>query len=143
MQVTVKADYTLTVKFINYTNPSGLCAECLTRLGDVPLNDIVPVCCDEMPLRTDNCNNVRESRCDTRFRWILREYGGSLETRPETTSTSNTTHYFNSCGQSSAACPFSEMSQTFEEGDMAFLGEPNPFLVTSTNPWRVSDSTQS
>ena len=50
MQVTVKADFTLTVQFINYTDPSGLCAECLTILGDVPLNNIVPVCCDEMPL---------------------------------------------------------------------------------------------
>ena len=142
MQVTVKADFTLTVKFINYTNPSGLCAECLTRLGDVPLNSIVPVCCDETPLRTENCNNTGESRCDTRFRWLLREYGGSLETRPEAASTDNLLFYFNHCGQSSAVCPFSEMSLTFEQGDTAFLGERNPFLASSTTPWTVSDSKQ-
>ena len=139
MQINVEADFRLTVKFINYTNPSGLCAECNTRLEDTPLNDIVPVCCDEMKLQTDNCNNVGESRCDTRFRWILREYGASLETRPGSLMSpgQQVYYYFSPCGQSFAMCPFSEMSRTFEEGDIAFLGRSNPFLVNSTNPWTV------
>ena len=127
------ADFTLTVKFINYTNPSGLCAECNTRLGEF----IVPVCCDEMPLRTENCNNDGESRCDTRFRWVLREYGGSLQTRPEAANPKDLAYFFNPCGQSIAMCPFSEMSRTFEQGDTAFLGRSNPFLVSSTESWTV------
>ena len=140
MQVTVKADFTLTVKFINYTNPSGLCAECNTTLVNVnyTLDNIVPVCCNEMQLRTENCNNDKESRCDTRFRWNVREYGGSLETRPEAASPEDPPYYFNPCGQSIAMCPFSEMSRTFEQGDTAFLGRPNPFLASSTESWTVS-----
>ena len=133
----MEADFRLTVKFINYTNPSGLCAECNTRLNDTPLNDIVPVCCDEMTLQTDNCNNVGESRCDTRFRWVLREYGASLQERLEPENPDFPEYFFTPCGQSFAMCPFSEMSRTFEEGDIAFLGEPNPFLANSTNPWTV------
>ena len=134
----MKADFILTVKFINYTNPSGLCAECNTRLGGVPLNSIVPVCCDETPLRTENCNNDGESRCDTRFRWILREYGGSLQTRPGSgLSLTQRVYFFNPCAQAFAMCPFSEMSRTFEQGDTAFLGRSNPFLASSTESWTV------
>ena len=133
----MKADFTLTVKFINYTNPSGLCAECNTRLVNYTLDNIVPVCCDEIPLRTENCNNDGESRCDTRFRWILREYGGSLETRPEAANSVDPSYFFNPCGQSFATCPFSEMSRTFAQGDTAFLGRSNPFLASSTESWTV------
>ena len=130
----MKADFILTVKFINYTNPSGLCAECNTRLGEF----IVPVCCDEMPLRTENCNNTGESRCDTRFHWVLREYGKALQTRPGSAmSETQRVYFFNPCGQSFAMCPFSETSRTFEQGDTAFLGSSNPFLADSTESWTV------
>ena len=134
----MKAKFTLTVKYINYTNPSGLCAECNTTLVNDTLDNIVPVCCDEMPLRTENCNNDGESRCDTRFRWRLRKYGEFLETRPETVNQDYPAYFFNPCAQSIAMCPFNESSRTFEQGDTAFLGRSNPFLASSTASWTVS-----
>ena len=136
----MKADFILTVSYINYTNPSGLCAECNTTLVNVnfTLDNIVPVCCDEMPLQAENCNNGGESRCNTRFRWILREYGGSLDTRPGSAmSDTQRVYFFNPCGQSFAMCPFNESSRTFEQGDTAFLGRSNPFLANTTKSWTV------
>ena len=134
------AKFNLTVSFTHYTNPSGLCAECNTRLNlTFPnLDTIEPVCCDES-VSTENCNNTGNSSCDTRFRWILREFGASYETRPASALPGEPSVYnYSPCGRISD-CPFSEMSQTFEQGETAFLGEPNPFLFSSSMPWAVSE----
>lgn len=138
LQIFVTANFTLTVKFTHYTNPSGLCAECHTRLNLTSPNpeSIVPVCCDETAL-TENCTNTGNLSCDTRFRWILRAFGASLETRPASALPKEPSVFnYSPCGQISD-CPFSEMSRSFEQGEMAFLGEPNPFLFNSSMPWTV------
>ena len=139
------ANFELTVKFINYTNPTGLCAECGTRLEDVTSADqLTPVCCDESPFRSDNCDNTGEARCDTRFRWTMRRFGASLETRPVLVPSAAVPPYsFTNCTLPGATCPFSEMSTTFGQGPTGFLGveanplpvEPKPNTFTS---WPVS-----
>ena len=144
LQIFVAANFTLTVNFTHYTNPSGLCAECSTRLNlTFPnLDTIVPVCCDETVSTentTENCNNTGNSSCDTRFRWTLREFGASFETRPASAILWETPVYNYSPCRKISDCPFSEMSRTFEQGETAFLGEPNPFLFSSLMPWAVSE----
>ncbi len=125
----VGGEFILKVNFINYTNPTGLCAECHldTSFG--------PVCCDELPVHTTNCDNTGEERCDTRFRWTIRTFGASLETRPIMG------YNFTDCSMSSSTCPFSEMSTTFGQGPVAILGvTENPLPVTRTDflIWTVS-----
>ena len=121
----------LTVNFINYTNPTGLCAECLMRLDNVSYtsaDQLTQVCCDDVPglfdPRFEICNNTGEARCDTRFRWTTRPFGASLETRPPSG------YHFTDCSMSSTTCPFSEMSTTFSQGPTGFLGvAANPLPV--------------
>ncbi len=129
-------EFILRVNLVNYTNPTGLCAEYLTRLSDVASADqLVPVCCDELPFISGNCTNTGEERCDTRFRWTIRPFGASLETRP------SMGYSFTDCTMSPSTCPFSEMSTTFGQGPTALLGvTPNPLPVSRTNfnTWTVS-----
>ena len=134
----MSGDFVLTVNFINYTNPTGLCAECETRLENVTSADqLTPVCCDESPFRSDNCDNTGEARCDTRFHWTIRLFDASLKTRPISSFS------FTNCTLPGATCPFSEMSTTFGQGPTGFLGveanplpvEPKPSIFTS---WPVS-----
>ena len=133
------------MNFINYTNPTGLCAECETRLEDVTSADqLTPVCCDEWPFRSDNCDNTGEARCDTRFRWTIRPFGAPLETRPLTVLDAiNPPYSFTNCNLPGATCPFSEMNTPFSQGSKGFLGVaanplrtvPKPNTLTS---WPVS-----
>ena len=144
MQGQSRGDFILTVNFINYTNPTGLCAECETKLENVTSADqLTPVCCDESLFRSDNCNNTGEARCDTRFRWIIRPFGASLKRRPASKpKAANPPYYFTDCNISLDTCPFSEMSTTFSQGPTGFLGvAANP--LTIANPptltsWTVS-----
>ncbi|XP_064403235.1 multiple epidermal growth factor-like domains protein 10 isoform X2 [Halichondria panicea] len=133
----VKADFVLTVNFINYTNPTGLCAECAIPLSDVASADQLPppVCCDDQPFRNTNCDNTGEGRCDTRFRWTIRRFGASLETRPvPILNAENPPYFFTDCSMSSSTCPFSEMGTTFGQGLTALLGvTPNPLPVSKTD----------
>lgn len=126
----------MTVKFINYTNPSGLCAECNKTLDEVGLANIVPACC-ERPSLTDACRSTVQERCETRFRWTLRGFGESLETRP-VKKDEDSAYFFNPCKFAYARCPFRETSQTFKESNIAFLGRANPNSLSSTSPWTVS-----
>ncbi len=129
----MRGEFILTVNFINYTNPTGLCAEC-----DVPLSNadlLVPVCCDEQSFRNTNCDNTGEERCDTRFRWTIRSFGASLETRPASElNADNPPYFFTDCSVSPSTCPFSEMSTTFGQGPAALLGvTDNPLSVSRTD----------
>ncbi len=83
-QGTVTCEFVLTVNLVNYTNPTGLCAECQRQLNTSYPTETIPVCCDELPYTFGNCDNTGEERCDTRFRWTIRPFGASLETRPVT-----------------------------------------------------------
>ena len=139
----VSGEFNLTVSFINYTNPTGLCAECETRLINVTSADqLVPVCCDDRPFRNTSCNNTGEERCDTRFRWTIRPFGASLETRPVTIpNADNPPYFFTDCSISPSTCPFNETSTTFGQGPAALLGvKPNPLPVSKTDftVWTVS-----
>ncbi len=140
LSLQVGGEFILTVNLVNYTNPSGLCAEFLTRLDQVASADVlVPVCCDELPFKSGNCNNIGEERCDTRFRWTIRPFGASLETRPLVSLGSP--YFFTDCTMSPSTCPFSEMSTTFGQGPTALLGvAPNPLPVSRTDyiTWTVS-----
>ncbi len=136
-------EFILTVSFINYTNPTGLCAECETELGDVTSADqLVPVCCDDQPFTNTSCDNTGEGRCDTRFRWTIRAFGASLETRPVSIpNAANPPYFFTNCLMSPSTCPFSEMSTTFGQGLTAILGvTENPLPVSKTDflSWTVS-----
>ena len=133
----MRANFTLTVKFINYTNPSGLCAECNTTLVNTTLNNIIPVCCNGQTEDCKNNNTSANTSCGTRFRWRLREYGDSLETRPEASNASIPVYSFNPCNMTDN-CPFEKTSRTFEQGEMAFLGQSNPNDLTSSTTWTVS-----
>ncbi len=143
MQGAVTSEFILTVNLVNYTNPTGLCAECAAPLSDFASADnLVPVCCDDRPLRNTNCDNTGEERCDTRFRWTIRPFGASLETRPVTIQDAvNPPYFFTDCNSSHNTCPFSEMSTTFDQGPTALLGvASNPLPISSTdfNVWTVS-----
>ncbi len=132
----MRGEFILTVNLVNYTNPTGLCAECQTRLINVTSADqLQPVCCDELPFKSGNCDNTGEGRCDTRFRWTIRQFGATLETRP------SKDYYFTNCETNATTCPFSEISTTFSKGTMGFLGvDANPLSVTPKTvfPWIVS-----
>ena len=137
-------EFILKVNFINYTNPTGLCAECQTRLDQVTSADqLVPVCCDDLPIVTTNCDNTGEERCDTRFRWTIRPFGASLETRPTAVPNPGNppNYFFTDCSMSPSTCPFSEMRTTFGQGPTALLGvTENPLPVSRTYfiMWTVS-----
>ncbi len=132
----------LTVNFINYTNPTGLCAECQTRLDQVTSADqLVPVCCDDLPFSTGNCDNTGVKICDTRFRWTIRPFGATLETRPSAPNRDNPAYFFTNCPMSSSTCPFSELSTTFGQGPAALLGvtdNPLPVSKPDFTMWTVS-----
>ncbi len=133
----MSGEFILTVNFINYTNPTGLCAECAVPLSNITSADqLIQVCCDEEdPFRNTSCNNTGEERCDTRFRWTIRPFGASLETRPATIQNAdNPPYFFTNCPVSSSTCPFSEMSTTFGQGPTALLGvTDNPLSVSRTD----------
>ncbi len=138
----MRGEFILTVKFINYTNPTGLCAECTVPLSDVESADqLVPVCCDDLPFRNNNCNNTGEGRCDTRFRWTIRPFGASLESRPVTMAgADDPPYFFTDCPMPpSLFCPFSEVSRSFLQEPLGFLGvASNPLPVVSRTMWTVS-----
>ncbi len=118
----------LMVNLVNYTNPSGLCAECQTNTSTLG-----PVCCDELPYKSDNCDNTGDARCDTRFRWTIRPFGATLETRP-------TGDYagFTDCTLSPSTCPFSDVSEMFNQGPGGILNvTDNPLVITSRLSWTV------
>ncbi len=131
----VSGKFILTINLVNYTNPTGLCAECRTRLINVTSADqLVPVCCDDLPVVTANCDNSLRT-CDTRFRWTLRTFGASLETRP------GMGYSFTDCKMSPSTCPFSEVNKKFYQNPTAILGvSPNPLLVSNLTltSWTVS-----
>ncbi len=123
----VSGEFILTVNLVNYTNPTGLCAEC---------HGLMPVCCDELPFISGNCTNTGDKRCDTRFRWTLRPFGATLETRPSMGG-----YFFTDCTMSPSTCPFNETSTAFGQGPTALLGvTPNPLPVSKTDilSWTVS-----
>ncbi|XP_064403193.1 scavenger receptor class F member 1-like isoform X2 [Halichondria panicea] len=132
---TVSGEFILTVNLVNYTNPTGLCAECQTRLINVTSADQLPVCCDELPFKSGNCDNTGEEKCDTRFRWTIRPFGASLEARPPSIpNAANPPYFFTNCTMSPSTCPFSEMSTTFDQGLTALLGvTENPLPVSKTD----------
>ncbi|XP_064403204.1 protein psiR-like isoform X3 [Halichondria panicea] len=124
----VGGEFILTVNLVNYTNPTGLCAECLSSLYTSYPNETILVCCDELPFSTANCDNTGEGRCDTRFHWTIRPFGASLETRP------SMGYFFTDCTMSPSTCPFSETNTTFGQGPTALLGvTPNPLSVSRTD----------
>ncbi len=135
-------EFILKVNFIDYTNPTGLCAECQTRLNQVTSADqLVPVCCDELPFSTRNCDNTGEERCDTRFHWTIRSFGASLETRVTIPNAGNPSYFFTDCAISPGTCPFSEMSTTFGQGLTGLLGvteNPLPASKIDFTIWTVS-----
>ncbi len=137
----VRGEFILTVNLVNYTNPTGLCAECGVPLSSVTSADVlVLVCCDDRPFISVNCDNTGEERCDTRFRWTIRPFGASLESRPPSIpNAANPPYFFTDCPVSSSTCPFSEMSTTFSQGPTALLGvTPNPLPVSDFTRWTVS-----
>ena len=128
---------------VNYTNPTGLCTECQTTLDQgTSADQLPPVCCDELPFKSGNCDNTGEGRCDTRFRWTIRSFGASLETRlPNVPLPGTPNYFFTDCTMSPSKCPFSEMSTAFGQGPTALLGvTPNPLPVSKTDftEWTVS-----
>ncbi len=120
----------LWVNLVNYTNPSGLCAECQMPNTSNPMNKTLgPVCCDELPYKSDNCTNTGNTSCDTRFRWTIRPFGSSLETRPEMDFAN-----FTNCDLSPNTCPFSEMNATFNQSKGGILGvSDNPLIIDSNS----------
>ena len=100
-----------------FRNPLGLqCGECE--------NGGPPACCDNVG-QTENCTNVPPFYCDTRFRFLLRSFGASVETAP-----SRGFPHFTPSNNGN--------SDTFLEGPGGFLALPNPFTITSTSEWIVS-----
>ena len=111
--------YEFIIHFHEFRNPLGLqCGEC----G----NDRPPACCDEeINANATNCRNDAPLNCDTRFRFVLRAFGASVETAP----TRDFPHFTPSNGGN---------SETFNEGPGGFLALPNPFTITSASEWTVS-----
>ncbi len=133
LYIQVRCDFMLFVNLVNYTNPTGLCAECLRPLNTSNPEGTIPVCCDEQPYKPGNCTNTGGASCDTRFRWTTRTFGATLETRP-------TSGYagFTDCTLSPSTCPFNEMSQIFSQGPRGILNvTDNPLIVTSAHLWTV------
>ncbi len=138
----MRCEFFLQVDLVNYTNPTGLCAECSTTLDQVTTaSQLVPVCCDDNPVNAGNCDNTGDARCDTRFRWTIRPFGALLETRPVSVANApRPPYYFTNCGLSPSTCPFSEVNAAFSQGPTAFLGvAENPLTVLpTTTSWTVS-----
>ena len=116
-----EASYEFTVRFFEFRNPHGLqCGEC--KSGGLP------VCCDDVN-RNESCINEDQRdgprRCDTRFRFLLRPFGASVETAP----TGGFPHFTPSNGGN---------SETFREASGGFLSLANPFNITSISEWTVS-----
>ena len=111
------ADYEFTVHFREFRNPLGLqCGACGSGRP--------PACCDDVQ-RQGNCVKVPPRTCDTRFRFILRQFEESLATAP----TTGFPYFTSSNGGNNV---------TFGEGPGGFLGIPNPFTINRTNAWTVS-----
>ena len=112
IQVSIsEANYEFTVRFYEFRNPLGLqCGECGSG-GP-------PACCDDVD-QAENCDNVAPRTCDTRFQFLLRPFGASVETAP----TTGFPHFTPSNGGN---------SEIFNEGPGGFLALPNPFTITST-----------
>ena len=113
-----EASYNFTVRFYEFRNPLGLqCGECGTSGGP-------PACCDDVQ-RRENCNMTRPFTCDTRFRFLLRPFGSSVNTAPNT----GFPHFTPSNGDN---------SETFNERPNGLFGLPNPFTFNSIMAWPVS-----
>ena len=111
------ASYEFTVCFYEFRNPLGLqCGECGDR-GP-------PACCDDVQ-RTENRTNVAPCTCDTRIRFLLRQFGSLVNTAPSTGYP-----YFTPSNGGN--------SEMFSEGPGGFLGLPNPFTLNRTEIWTVS-----
>ena len=116
-----EADFNFSIRFFEFRNPYGLqCGEC----GSGGL----PACCDDVQ-RNESCYMTRPFTCDTRFRFMLRPFGASVETAPNT----GFPHFTNGEGRN---------SHTFSEGPYRFLNLGNPFVISTTIPWPVSSSLQ-
>ena len=112
-----EADYEFTIHFYEFHNPLGL--QCGACGSGGP-----PACCDDVQ-RKENCTNVRPFTCDTRFRFLLRPFGASVETAP----TGGFPHFTRSNGGN---------SDMFDEGPGGFLALANPFTINNTSEWTVS-----
>ena len=114
----MRANYIFTIHFYEFHNPLGLqCGECGSG-GP-------PACCDDVQ-RKENCTNVKPFTCDTRFRFMLRPIGAPVKTAPNTGFP-----YFTPSSGSN--------TDIFNEGHGGLFGLPNPFVITSTSEWMVSD----
>ena len=112
-----EANYEFTVHFYEFRNPLGLqCGECESG-GH-------PACCDDVQ-RNENCIMTRTFTCDTRFRFLLRQFGAPVETAPSGVFP----HFTTSNGGN---------SDKFSEGPGAVFSLPNPFIISSISEWRVS-----
>ncbi len=100
------------------------------------LSQIVPVCCDQLPLAVHSCINQGNAACDTRFRWKLREYGATVVTRP--ISFQGLYDYSPCTNETEFECPVSRESFEFNQSSTAFLGWPNPLPIYSNKLWMVS-----
>ncbi len=72
----------------------------------------------------ENCANVAPRTCDTRFRFLLRPFGASVETAP-------------TVGFPNFTLSNGGNSEVFNEGGGGFLGLMNPFTITNTTAWTV------
>ena len=118
LQVSVRGNYNFTIRFYEFRNPLGLqCGEC--ESGGPP------VCCDEEGNDTVKCRNNAPHNCDTRIRFLLRPFGASVETAPN----SGYRYFTPSNGNN---------SEIFNEGSGGLLGIPNPFTIISGDGWTVS-----
>ena len=82
-----------------------------------------PVCCDDVQ-RNESCTNVPPFTCETRFRFLLRPFGASVDT--------SRTSYPNFTPSNGGN------SELFSEGPRGLLGRANPFTITSMDGWTVS-----
>ena len=118
MQVsTSEAKYEFTVRFYEFRNPLGL--QCGACESSGP-----PACCDDVQ-QNESCISIAPLTCDTRFSFMLRPFGESVETAPD----KGFPHFTPSHGGN---------SETFNEGPGGFLALPNPFNINSTSEWTVS-----
>ena len=111
------ASYEFTVRFYEFCNPLGLqCGGCE--------NGGPPACCDDVQ-RTENCSTIAPRTCDTRIRFLLRPFGSSVKSAPNTGY-----RYFTPSNGGN--------SEMFSEGPGGLLGLPNPFVFNRTEIWTVS-----
>ena len=118
MQASIgEANYNFTIRFYEFRNPLGLQCSACDSGGE-------PACCDEQGT-VNNCRNDRTYNCDTRLRFLLRPFGASVETAPNT----RFPYFTHSNGNN---------SKVFNEGPGAVWALPNPFTITSAAAWTVS-----